>query len=194
MKHWLVFVMAFSLSPFVEAKNGLLPGKVAIHIANVHYEHPVRMLHPFYDYWHMRGPAAEKAALNAMKKRFANVAWCNQSNPAEVVVSLEPRMFYNPQLRVFHAEFSALVYNQAPHNGELPPAIFKVKERAQALGELSLKPEVAIEKAYTQAMKNIINALITNPAFLASLNVPHPKQTERVCPALDALPERKIYY
>jgi hypothetical protein len=194
MKQLLAFVIAVLVTPLAVAQTTLLPGKVALHIAEMHYQHPVRMLHPYYDYWHMKGPSAEKASLNAMKKRFAEVAWCNQAQDAEVLVFLEPHLFYNAQLRVFHAEFIASVYNQDTGNANLAPAVFKVKKQAQVHGELTLKPEVAIEKAYTKAMEKVIRALEQNKEFLSSLNVNQTKNAERICPVLDALPVSKLYY
>ena len=84
------------------AENAKLAGNIAVHIAKTHYEHPVRMLHPYLDVWHMKGPLAEKAALKTLEKRFAHINMCTKSDNANVVLLLEPHMFYNPQLRVFH--------------------------------------------------------------------------------------------
>jgi len=194
MKYLLTLIAVLSLQNPAYADTAKLPGKVAVHIAEMHYEYPVRLLHPYYDYWHMKGPLAEKAALKVMQKRFADVAWCNQAKNAEVLVFLEPHMFYNAQMRAFHAEYIVKVYNQHTGSANLEPAIFKVKKQAQVNGELTIKPEAAMALAYTKAMEKVISALETNPAFLASLNVNQTKQAESICPALDALPVSKLYY
>jgi hypothetical protein len=84
-------VLFVSQAAFAQTK---LPGNVAIHIAKTHYEHPVRLLHPYLDFWHMKGPLAQKAALKTVQKRFAGVTDCKTN--AQVVLLLEPHMFYNP--------------------------------------------------------------------------------------------------
>lgn len=194
MKYAISLITLLLLQQPAFADTTKLPGKVAVHIAEMHYEHPVRLLHPYLDVWHMKGPLAEKAALATLKKRFADVAWCNQASNAEVLIFIEPHMFYNAQMRVFHGEIIAKVYNQSSGSANLEQAIVKIKKQAQVNGELSLKPQYAMEKAYTKAMEKVIKELEKNQAFLASLNLNQPKNAESICPALDALPVSKLYY
>ena len=100
----LSLLMLLSSQAFAQTAAVKLPGNIAVHIAKRHYEHPVRLLHNFLDVWHMKGPLAEKVAMKALPKRFANVNMCAASSNADVVLLLEPQMFYNQQLQVFHAE------------------------------------------------------------------------------------------
>lgn len=171
-----------------------LPGNIAVHIAKIHYEHPVRLLHPYLDVWHMKGPLAEKAAIKALNKRFANIHMCNDSNNADVVLLLEPHMFYNPQMRVFHAEIIAKAFT----NSTAPPTFYNsittIKKQAQQNGDLGIKPEFYMEKAYTKAMDKVIKKLETDKAFLATLNKSPPGNAETLCSPLDNLPVTKIYY
>ena len=165
-----------------------LPGNVAIHIATRHYQHPVRLLHPYLDVWHMKGPPTEKVALKAFTQRFANSAMCSNSTNADVIVLLEPQMFYNAQLRVFHAEIIAKAFTNSTE------PITTIKKQAQQNGELGVKPEFYMEKAYTKAMNQVMKKLETDKAFLATLDNSGQNHAQTLCGELDNLPVSKIYY
>jgi hypothetical protein len=183
-----LFISASALAETAPAK---LPGNIAMHIAKVHYEHPVRLLHPYLDVWHMKGPLAEKAALKTLKKRFANVDDCNSA--ANVVLLIEPHMFYNAQLRVFHAEIIARAYvNTIDLSSQ--SAITTIKKQVAQNGELGVKPDYYMEKAYVKAMEKVIKKLETDKAFLDALNKANIENPKLICNALDDLPVSKIYY
>ena len=171
-----------------------LLGNIAVHIAKRHYEHPVRLLHPYLDVWHMKGPMAEKVALKTLPKRFTNVTMCANSTNADVVLSLEPQMFYNAQLRVFHAEIIAKAYINTGEPVNQLVAIATVKKQAQQNGDLGIKPEYYMEKAYTKAMDKVIKQLGVDSAFLATLNKTPSNKAETLCDGLNDLPVSKIYY
>ncbi len=184
LKSLLVF---FSLSTASYA-TPKLPGNIALHIAKTHYLHPVHLLHPYYDYWHMKGPLAEKAALSSLQNQFANVDECTKDSVANVVLLLEPHMFYNPQLGVFHAEYIARAYTS---NGE---PITRIKKQAQQLGGLGIAPDFYMEKGYTKAINKVITELAIDQAFLASLDKSSKLQAGDICSNLDKQPLEKLYY
>lgn len=187
----IIFTLLMSLLICATAQAQKLPGDVAMHIAKVHYEHPVRLLHPYLDVWHMKGPLAEKAALKTLQKRFANVSNCNGST--NVVLLIEPHMFYNAQLRVFHAEIVARAYVSTT-DLSTQSAITTIKKQAQQNGDLGIKPEFYMEKAYQKAMDKVIKKLDTDKAFLATLNAAKIENPKLICNALDDMPVSKIYY
>jgi hypothetical protein len=186
-----IFSLFFGLLSSFNVQAQKLPGHIALHIAKVHYEHPVRLLHPYLDVWHMKGPLAEKAALKVLIKRFAEVSDCNSSS--SVVVLIEPHMFYNAQLRVFHAEIIARAYVS---NTDLSTesAITTIKKQAQQTGDLGIKPDFYIERAYQKAMEKVIKKLDTDKAFLAKLDANKIENPKLICNALDDMPVSKIYY
>lgn len=186
----LLFSLIFSTSAFADK----LSGNIAVHIAKRHYEHPVRMLHPYLDVWHMKGPMIEKVALILLPKRFAKVSMCASSINADVVLSLEPQMFYNAQLRVFYAEIIAKAYVANGQPVDQLVAITTVKKQAQQNGDLGIKPDYYMEKAYSKAMDKVIKQLELDSAFLAALNKTSPNKAETLCGELNDLPVSKIYY
>ena len=193
MFKWFI-VLFLSLIFSNAAFANKLPGNIAVHIAKRHYEHPVRLLHPYLDVWHMKGPMLEKVALKALPKRFANVSMCANSSNADVVLSLEPQMFYNAQLRVFHAEIIAKAYVNNGEPVDQLVAIATVKKQAQQNGDLGIKPEYYMEKAYSKAMDKVIKQLEVDSAFLAVLNKTPANKAETLCDGLNDLPVSQIYY
>ena len=188
----LLLSLIFSSITHAEVSPVKLPSSIAMHISKTHYEHPVRLLHPYLDVWHMKGPLAEKAALKVLKKRFANVADCSTS--ANVVLLLEPHMFYNAQLRVFHAEIIARAYTQGADQPTYENAITIIKKQAQQQGDLGVTPDFYMEKAYTKAMEKVIKKLETDQAFLATLDKAKMENPKTICDTLDSLPAAKFYY
>ena len=186
----LLLSLIFSNAAFADK----LPGNIAVHIAKRHYEHPVHLLHPYLDVWHMKGPMVEKVALKALPKRFTNVSMCANSNNADVILSLEPQMFYNAQLRVFYAEIIAKAYVSNGEPIDQLVAITTVEKQAQQNGDLGIKPEYHMEKAYTKAMDKVVKQLEVDSAFLAVLNKTPANKAETLCDGLNDLPVTKIYY
>jgi hypothetical protein len=186
--------LTLSSTALAETSPAKLPGNIAILIAKRHYEHPVRLLHPYLDVWHMKGPLAEKAALKVLQKRFANINLCSSSQNADVVLLLEPQMFYNAQLRVFHAEFIVKAYTPSTEPPNTENAITQIKKQAQQQGELGIKPDYYMEKAYVKAMEKIVKKLETDKAFLATLNGAKTNHAETLCNAINDLPISSIYY
>lgn len=183
-----VLLVLFSFSATSYAEPTKLPGNIAVHIAKTHYLHPVRLLHPYLDYWHMKGPAAEKAASVSLENRFSNVSECTKNSKADVVLLFEPHLFYNAQMRIFHAEYIARAYTS---NGE---PITRIKQQTRQIGELGSTPEFYISKAYMKAANKIITKLSTDQAFLSTLDKNSGIDAGNICNELDYKQLEKFYY
>lgn len=181
-------LLTMSYMPISQAAANPQNGNIAVHIAKRHYFHPARLLHPYLDVWHMKGPLAEKAAMKALQMHFTNVNACTNNSEASVVLLLEPNIFYNPQLQVFHTEFIASAYT---NNGE---PIAQTRKQTQQLGMLSSTPEFFIEKSYTSAINQTIAALLTDQVFLSALDKNTPIKAGELCSSLDKLPSETFYY
>jgi hypothetical protein len=194
LKTFTCLLLSLLISNAALAASTKLPGNIAVHIAKTHYEHPVRLLHPFLDVWHMKGPLAEKAALKVLEKRFDNIQLCASSNKVNVVLLLEPHMFYNPQMRVFHGEIIARAFINTAELNDLEKPIITIKKQAQQIGDLGIKPDFYMEKAYIKAMDKIIKKLETDKTFLSAINTAQNGNAKSLCSALDDLPIAKFYY
>jgi hypothetical protein len=196
LKYLLTSLLAFTFNLAAMAGDitAADDSNIAVLIAKTNYEHPVRLLHPYLDYWHMKGPSAEKAAMQTLQKSFPNAQLCNNAHQAKLVLLLEPHMFYNPQLRVFHSEIIAKVYTPDVTSNHAAQAIITIKKQGQQLGDLNTAPEYYIEKAYVNAMQAVIATLNSNPDFQSSIHATGNKNAESICPALDESPNSKLYY
>lgn len=194
LKTFACLLLSLFISNIALATTTKLPGNIAVHIAKTHYEHPVRLLHPYLDVWHMKGPLAEKAALKTLEKRFTNIQLCATSDNANVILLLEPHMFYNPQLRVFHAEMIARVFINTIELNDLDRPIITIKKQAQQSGDLGIKPNFYMEKAYIKAMDKVIKKLEADKTFLSAINTVQKGNAKSLCSALDDLPVAKFYY
>jgi len=195
MKLFITIITALFLQSvaLAETKHQGLPGNIAIHIAEMHYQYPVRLMHPYLDYWHMKGPLAEKAALATLQKEFTHVERCNDASHAEVLLFIEPHMFYNPQSRLFYAKLIVKAFDN-DNSAKTKQPILKITQEAQQIGELNSTPEFYIEKAYIKAMQLVIHELESNQAFLDAISSSTIRHVEAICPALDELPVSKLYY
>lgn len=181
-------LMFFSYIALTYAAPTKLPGNIAVHIAKTHYLHPVRLLHPYLDVWHMKGPMAEKAAMASLQKSFANVNECTNDSEADIVLLLEPHMFFNPQLNVFHAEYIARVY---ANDGK---PITRIKKQTEQAGSLNIAPDYYMYKGYTKAIDKVIEKLMVDQYFLALLDKNKPIKAGTICHNLDLQPLDKLYY
>ena len=181
----LIFISSITLA---HAESTKLPGNIAVHIAKTHYLHPVHLLHPYLDVWHMKGPLAEKAAIASLQKHFTNVSECTKESKADVVLLLEPHLFYNPQLRVFHAEFIARAYTS-----DAEP-VTRIKKQAEQIGSIDILPDFYMEKGYTKAIDKVIEKLTVDQVFLATLDKNSAVNAGDLCNKLDYLPLDKLYY
>ena len=67
-----LFKTLFVFLSFITATYAAqLPGNIALHIAKSHYQHPVHLVHPYLDVWHMKGPLAEKVANASLQNHFS---------------------------------------------------------------------------------------------------------------------------
>ena len=160
-----------------------------VYINPIFYEHPVRMLHPYLDYWHMRGPMFEKVVMDALNKTTFNntrtdAKICKPDLNANITISLEPYIFYNPQMRIFHSEIIANVYA-----GKLVP-IATYKATAQQQGELNNAADYYLKLAYSKAMQGIIKRMQADAGqfnTLATLD-------NNVCTLLNDIPTTRKYF
>ncbi len=157
---------------------------ILVYINPIFYGHPIRMLHPYLDYWHMRGPMFEKIAIEALSNAQTSAQICKSNTDTNLTISLEPYIFYNPQMRVFHSEVIANIYA-----GKLEP-IATYKETAQQQGELNNVADYYLKLAYKKAMQGIVTKMQANTNLLnnaASLE-------NNVCLLLNNVPTTKKYF
>lgn len=186
----LMLLLAIGLMPtlaLAEAPNK--QAQFAVSIPDIYYEHPVHLLHPYLDYWLMKGPLLEKVVKNAdAKTASTQLSLCNAPQNAEAVLVLQPHLFYNPQSRVFYAEIVANAYTQ------LGDPLFTTKQEAQQIGDLAVTPDYYIQKAYTKALTKVMAAVNSDQNLTSNLSNHALANTEVICKSLSSMSGSKIYY
>jgi hypothetical protein len=158
--------------------------QILVYISQAHYAHSVHLLHPYYDYWFAQGPIVEPIALKALQAQYETLGLCRSGEKADTVVRITPNIFYNPQMRVYHAELQAAVYSGG---GSL---LGTYVGRAQQQGFISVDhgTQMHLKKVYALAMQDLMRSIKLDQDALARTEVRLP------CNVVGAQVEPRINY
>jgi hypothetical protein len=149
---WLCFA-TLGLSPFAMAGGG---SGTLLYIQPFEYSNPIALWNFSYRYWFEQGPIVEKLALEKFSQKFGEVSMCESNQAGKMLVWLQPKMFYNPQLQLFYGKIVANVYTG------MGKQLASYKGEAHAPGRLDIYPEQAIEKSYALALDRLIANMQTD--------------------------------
>lgn len=126
-----------------------------LYISPNDYNHSVRLLHPYYDYWFAQGPLLEQVALKALQKDTPDIGVCKANETANTVIRIKPSLFYNPQMRVYHSKLVATAYSG---DGQL---LGTYVGEAQQLGLTGVDnaTQTYIQRTYQRAMQDLLTKL-----------------------------------
>ena len=131
-----------------------------LYIQPVEYSNSIGVMNHFASsYWFEQGPVVEPLALKQFNAAFSPVAMCEVGRSAKMIVWLQPRMFYNPQLQMFHGQVTANVYTG---KGELKSSYVG---KSKVHGFIDIKPEKWIEKSYELAISKVVNKIKADKAL-----------------------------
>lgn len=141
-----------------------IKSSILLYISPMEYSHSVHLLSPYYDYWFEQGPIVEPIALQALKASDASLAMCTANEKADTVIRIKPRIFYNPQMQVYHSKLEATVFSGS---GEV---IGSYSGEAQQQGYVSFDnaTEFHIKKAYGLAMQDLMRNIKLQPVNKAA--------------------------
>lgn len=131
--------------------------RTLIYISPSDYNHSVRLLHPYYDYWFEQGPIVEPIALAALQANDKNIAMCKANETADEVIRIKPSVFYNPLLRVFYTSVSATVFSGS---GE-QLAVYKGEGQQNGFMAVNHATVMHLTKAYKTAMDDLVKNMTT---------------------------------
>lgn len=193
---WLsvTLVTAVLLGFALSASANTTTGNIAVKIPQTFYQNPVRMLHPYMDYWHNRGQALSSSAEQSFQPLSLPSQTCQNNSEANALVVLEPNMFYNAQLRVFHSQVTAKVYTNNEASAALTQPDLVITGTGQQLGELSYQAEFFMQKAYAQALAQVSDKLAESDAFQQSLARSPAKSYQALCQSIDTVTQPKLYF
>jgi hypothetical protein len=161
---WLIYLVLLCVHGFAHANAN---PKLLIYIQPQEYEHPVKLWQYFREYWVNQGEFAELAAKEVLGASYGEVEMCDASQQAgQVLVWLRPRIFYNPQLQVFHLKITAMAYT-----ADGKPLETFVAETSK-FGYLDVKPEVQVKQIYDQSMQIIADKMLADDKMQKAMQSP----------------------
>lgn len=166
---------------------------IIVQVPQTYYEHPVRLLHPYIDYWHTRAIGAQKAAQKVLSQAGFNVQSCDGNSTAQGALIVEPNMFYNPQMGVFYGQIIAKWYSHNDAAAALLAPDYVFKGEGQQLGSLRFGAEYAMQQAYTLAMQQVLQQL-QQSALNKTLETAPAKNYQGLCQGADQLLKPKLFY
>lgn len=188
---YLTGALCLALTPVSHA--GAQPALV-IQVPESFYQHPVRLLNPYFVYWHNRAEIAESVGLNSFQAQHYTTSSCQAEAQGQALVVIEPNMFYNPQTGVFYSEITARVYNTSAADSALGKPLMTVKGEGQSRGWLTYNVENFARQSYQQAFEQVIQKIQQNPAYEPSV-VAAPVQTyQALCNSIDTLSQPKALF
>jgi len=114
-----------------------------IHINESFDRHPIHLIgFQWQGYWIKQGSLLKKAASLGLPSS----ALCEKGNYGKIVLSLDPHIFYNPQMTTFYGTLNAKIYN---HDGKI---IKKIKVEDELIGRIDILHEISIDKLYKKLL------------------------------------------
>jgi hypothetical protein len=189
MNKWLVALgLMLSINAWADtaANTGNKPD-VLIYIQPVEFTNPIKLWHPYSDYWFYQGPLVESIAVEKLGKVYGKAEVCDASQSGRVLVWLQPKMFYNPQVQQFYGKMTAEVYTGiGKHVGTY------VGE-ANVHGRLGMLAESMIKQSYALAMDAAISKMKADSTLQTQIGADATSQTEATpCSMVTLLPTNKL--
>jgi hypothetical protein len=148
LKIFITFLIFFSLAvqSIISEVKANTNYDYLIHINESFDRHPIRLTsYRMQGYWIQQATLLKKAASSGLP----NSALCEKGNYGQLVLSLEPHIFYNPKMTTFYGTLKAKIYD---HNGKV---IKKIKLEDELIGRIDILYEIPIDKLY----KKLLTAL-----------------------------------
>ncbi len=174
------------LSANVQAEN---TAKLLVYIHPQEYSNSIKLWQYYQDYWFNQGPVVEEVAKDLLGKAFHDVGMCDSNQRASnTLVWLRPRMFYNPEMQMYHSKLTAVVYEASGK----PIATYEgvgVKH-----GYLDVFPAKQVKATYALAMNDLVQKMQADPALAANLDKPVTTDNATPCSLVTLLPAPKIQF
>lgn len=157
-------------------------GRALIYIDPQEYQHEIHLWDFYYGYWYSQGRAVEPVALNAVQPLFGEAGMCQDGGAADVVVSIQPHMFYNPHMTMYYGSIVAQAYSGSGK----PLATYRAE--VQQSGFLDVLPGAKIQAVYREAMQKIAGQMQADASLmsLATQGLPE-NETKMPCVMVSVL-------
>ena len=118
-------------------------------------KHPIRLrgTRGYTGYWVQQASILKKSALSGLP----NSAWCEKGNYGNLILSLEPHIFFNPIMTTYYGTLKAKIYNQ---DGKI---LKKIKVEDELIGRIDILHEIPIDKLYKKLLLALDEQIKNDP-------------------------------
>jgi len=186
---WLVvFGLVLSCSAWAEgAANAGTRPDILVYIQPVEFTNPIKLWHPYTDYWFYQGPLVEAIAVDKLGKAYGKVEVCDANQSGHALVWLQPKMFYNPQVQQFYGKVTAEVYTGIGKH------IGTYVGEANVRGTLGLQAENWIKQSYALAIDHAVSKMKADQALQTQLGADTNRAAETTpCSMVTLLPTNAL--
>jgi hypothetical protein len=164
--------------------------KVLVYIHPQEYSSQIKLMHYYRDYWFAQGSLVEAASQAILAKTFGDVGMCdNNQRTANVLLWLQPRMFYNSQMQTYYGTIKATAYTASGK-----PIANYVGE-ASKMGFLEVQTQQQLKQVYDMAMQSLANKMQADAKLQAALaSTPSVAEAGTPCGLVSLLPAPKIQF
>jgi hypothetical protein len=181
-----VFFATTALSASLHAAAAEHP-TMLLYIQPFEYANSIKLSSYYGEYWFSQGNMVETLAKTKLSQAYGDVSMCEGNQSGKTLVWLQPKMFYNPLMRAFYAKVTANAYTGV---GKLLGSY--VGESTQ-LGHLDIKPEIAMNKAYSAALTDMTAKMQADSSLQTAANsASAASSADTPCSMVTLLPTPKL--
>ncbi len=159
---------------------------VVLYIQPVEFTNPIKLWHPYTDYWFYQGPLVEEAALNKLGETYGKVEVCDANQSGKMLVWLQPKMFYNPQVQQFYGKVTAEVYTGiGKHVGTYVG-------QSNVHGTLGFMAENKIKQSYALAINDAVSKMKADNALQNQIGADESRAETTPCSMVTLLPTNAL--
>ncbi len=150
IKSFFIILILSLMSTKAQSANDYL-----IYVSNFYDKHPTHITAYRYGYWVKQATILK----NSSKAIFTSSADCEKDQYGKLILSLEPKIFYNPLMTTIHGGMTAKIYG---HDGKIITTIYSEDETQ---GILNVLYEKLVDKLYKRILLQLQNQISTNDAI-----------------------------
>ncbi|MCB5184755.1 hypothetical protein LG201_06015 [Methylobacillus gramineus] len=179
----VALLLASTLAHAEEVASHDVPNKLVVYISPHEYTNQIKLWHFMKDYWFAQGPLVEPVLTKTLSEKFGQAVMCEAGVTGNVLLWVQPKMFYNPHMRNFYGTIKATVYTGSGR------AIASFIGESRYSGDLDILPANSVQAAYDLAIQRVADKMKADPGIQKLID--HgisSKETYTPCAMLSLLP------
>ncbi|MCB5187019.1 hypothetical protein LG200_03240 [Methylobacillus caricis] len=155
----LTLLLASTFAHAEEVASHDAPSKLVIYISPYEYTNQIKLWHFMKDYWFAQGPLVEPVLTKTLGEKFGEAVMCEAGVTGNVLLWVQPKMFYNPHMRNFYGTIKATVYTGSGR------AIASYVGESRYSGDLDILPANSVQAAYDLAIQRVADKMKADPGI-----------------------------